>query len=99
MHQYLFMGTVSDFIPAGMYLNFLIQTEYSQERTENDLLKQALNIFEPEDEEEFWEKINSEAVQLCRDEMSLLQFWRKIAQKTEKDIPDEMLRDLWVKGG
>lgn len=37
VHQYLFMDTVSDFIPAGMYLNFLIQTERPRERTENGL--------------------------------------------------------------
>ena len=61
------------------------------------LLDQVLEVFQPENEKEFWEKINIEGVPLCKGEMSLFQFWKKIAQKVGRDIPDHVLRDLWAK--
>ncbi len=57
---------------------------------------EVLTVFQPVNEDEFWEEVNIEAVALCKGEMSLLQFWRNVAQKRGKDIPDSVLKDLWV---
>jgi epoxide hydrolase-like predicted phosphatase len=62
-------------------------------------MEQVSHVFEPENEKEFWEKINVEATSLCKGEMTLVQFWRSVAQKCGKDIPDYVLRDLWVIDG
>ena len=59
-------------------------------------LAQTVKVFEPECEEEFWESINVEAASLCRGEITLLEFWKSVAEKLEKDIPDDVLKDLWV---
>ena len=59
-------------------------------------LAQTVKVFQPECEEEFWENINVEASSLCRGEITLLEFWKSVAQKFKKDIPDDILKDLWV---
>jgi putative hydrolase of the HAD superfamily len=61
------------------------------------LISQVFEVFQPEDEEKFWEEINTESIPLCKGEISLLQFWKRIASKAGKDIPEYVLKDLWVK--
>ena len=62
----------------------------------NPYFGQILQVFEPECEEEFWEKINVEAAPLCRGETTLMEFWRSVAEKCGKNVPDEVLETLWV---
>jgi epoxide hydrolase-like predicted phosphatase len=62
-------------------------------------LAQTIKVFQPECEEEFWENINVEAASLCRGEITLLEFWKSVAQKFKKDISDDILKDLWVMKG
>jgi len=62
----------------------------------NSFVDEVLTVFQPVNEDEFWEEVNIEAASLCKGEVSLLQFWRNVAQKWGKDIPDNILKDLWV---
>lgn len=62
----------------------------------NPFVDEVLTIFQPVNEDEFWEEVNIEAASLCKGKVSLLQFWRNVAQKCEKGIPDNILKDLWV---
>jgi putative hydrolase of the HAD superfamily len=61
------------------------------------LMDEVNHVFQPENEEQFWQSINVEAASLCKGEITLLQFWRMVAQKVGKDIPDRVLKDLWIK--
>ncbi len=61
------------------------------------LMAEIQHVFQPENEEQFWQSINVEAASLCKGEITLLQFWRMVAQKVGKDIPDSVLRELWIK--
>lgn len=61
------------------------------------LLMKTLDVFQPSNADEFWKEVNDEAVPLCRGKMTLLEFWRRIAQKCHKDIPDDVLKELWIK--
>ena len=57
---------------------------------------QVLEVFQPEDTKEFWAYINVEAVPLCKGEVTLLQFWKTVAKTCGKDVPEYVLKDLWV---
>lgn len=57
---------------------------------------EVLTVFQPVNKDEFWEEVNIEAVSLCKGEISLLQFWRNVAQKRGKNIPDSVLKELWA---
>lgn len=59
--------------------------------------EKVLKVFQPEDEEKFWGTVNTEAIPLCKGEISLLHFWRTLAERMGKDIPDHVLEDLWAK--
>lgn len=61
------------------------------------LMTEVQHVFQPENEEQFWQSINVEAASLCKGEITILQFWRMVAQKMGKDIPDSVLKDLWIK--
>lgn len=61
------------------------------------LLKTAADLFQPRDETEFWREINLEAIPLCKGEITVLEFWKKVAKRHKKEIPDDILKDIWVK--
>jgi len=60
------------------------------------ILEKFVKIFNPEDKEKFWEYLNIEAIPLCRGDISEYDFWKKVAGKFNKDLPDDKLANLWT---
>ncbi len=60
------------------------------------LIGQFVGIFHPDKKEELWDTLNIKSARLCRGEMSELEFWREVAKKLNRNIPDEILKDLWI---
>ena len=61
------------------------------------LLNRTQKVFDCQDKSKFWEVINSELIPLCKEKITLLQFWKNVSKKLNKKIPDSILKDLWVK--
>ena len=61
------------------------------------LLNRIQGVFNYHDESELWEIISLEAVPLCKGKIGHLQFWKNVSKKVNKEIPDNLLEDLWVK--
>lgn len=59
-------------------------------------LARISEVFQPDNPEQFWEDVNQEAVSACRGDITLLELWRRVARKCGKDIPEDVLRRLWV---
>src|SRR3989304_7085088 len=60
------------------------------------LLEKAVRIFHPSDKDKFWKEINEESITLAKGEITLLEFWKKIAKNYNRKISDEQLRKLWL---
>lgn len=60
------------------------------------LMEQFVGIFHPDKKEELWDTLNIKSAPLCRGEMSELDFWREVAKKLNRNIPDDILKDLWI---
>jgi putative hydrolase of the HAD superfamily len=71
---------------GGVLLNF------------DSLINRVLEVFQPADKDKFWDLINIEAIPLCKGEMNILQFWKRVADRLGKRVPDHVLRNLWIKG-
>ncbi len=52
--------------------------------------------FQPEDMEIFWQELNESFSPLCRGEGDLLNFWKDLAKKHNKNIPENTLKKLWI---
>ena len=61
------------------------------------LLAQFLTIFQPKSKEELWNEINMKSVPLCKCEISELVFWKEMSKYFNKNISDDILKDLWVR--
>ena len=61
------------------------------------LLDKAVHIFQPSDEDEFWKEINLEAIPLCKGDITIFEFWKRMAKRHKKKISEDILRDLWIK--
>ncbi|MGC1122495.1 MAG: HAD family phosphatase [Candidatus Methanofastidiosia archaeon] len=59
-------------------------------------LARISEVFQPDNPEQFWEDVNQEAASACRGDISLLELWGRVARKAGKDIPEDVLRGLWV---
>ncbi len=54
------------------------------------------DVFEPEDVAAFWQELNLKFTPLCRGEGTLYEFWKGITKELGKDIPDSVLKKLWM---
>ena len=63
----------------------------------NILISQAIKVFRPENPEAFSRETSIETMRACRGEISLFEAFKELAQKHGKDIPDKLLRELWIK--
>lgn len=61
------------------------------------ILDKFIKIFNPKEKEKFWEYLNLEAIPLCRGDISEYEFWKKVAEKFNKNISEEELATLWTK--
>lgn len=61
------------------------------------LVAHAQKIFRPKDKDKFWKEINIGIVPVSKGEITLLQFWRRLARKFGKKVSDKILKDLWIK--
>lgn len=63
------------------------------------LFEQLCELFKPKNKDKLFELYLSEGKKLglSRGKITLFEFWRKFAKKLNKRIPDNILKDLWVK--
>lgn len=61
------------------------------------LFAHFLTIFQPKSKKELWEEINIKAIPLCKGEVSELQFWKEMTKYFNKNISDDILKDLWIR--
>lgn len=61
------------------------------------LMEHFINIFHPDKKEDLWNKLNIKSARLCRGEINGLEFWQAVAKKLNRDIPVDILEDLWIK--
>ena len=59
------------------------------------LLEKFIKIFNPENEEEFWNFLNIEAVPMCKGEISEEQFWKNVAKSLGREYDQAQMEKLW----
>jgi HAD superfamily hydrolase (TIGR01509 family) len=61
------------------------------------LTSQAITVFNPDNPKEFSRELSIETVRACRGEISLFEAFKNMAKKRSKNIPDKLLKELWIK--
>lgn len=62
----------------------------------NPFISEITRIFNPANKKMFWEKINAETISVCKGELPLKDFWKRLADTMDKNIPENVLDDLWI---
>ena len=62
------------------------------------LKKELINVFHPDNEEEFWQKFSVLESGLCRGETSEDEFWKKSAKEFNVDVKFEDVKSFWIDG-